>query len=133
MMRDRIAVAADLFLVAVDKNTGRIAGSLNGIATDEYAFRDEFFSDAKQHNPSGENIMILGLSVLPEYRKQGLAKEIMYQYLRRQQENGRRMVVLTCLKNKVKMYEKMGFLNRGLSKSSWGGEAWYEMSCAVNM
>ena len=28
---------------------------------------------------------------------------------------------------KVKMYEKMGFLDRGISGSSWGGEEWHEM------
>ena len=44
-MRERIEVAPDLFLVAVDKETGKIAGFLNGLATDEDSFRDEFFTD----------------------------------------------------------------------------------------
>ena len=37
------------------------------------------------------------------------------------------MLILTCLDGKVKMYEKMGFLDRGISGSSWGGEEWHEM------
>ena len=41
-MAARIAAAQDLFLVAVDRETGKIAGFLNGIATDELRFRDEF-------------------------------------------------------------------------------------------
>lgn len=132
MMKNRIKVAADFFLVAIEKETGKIAGFLNGIATDETVFRDEFFTDAGLHNPKGEAIMILGLDVLPEYRKQGLATEIVNQYFRREQERGRKMVLLTCLDNKVKMYEKMGFRDNGQANSSWGGEAWHEMSCILN-
>lgn len=41
-MIERIKNAPELFLVAVDKETGKIAGSLNGLATDEEIFRDEF-------------------------------------------------------------------------------------------
>ena len=125
-------MAPDLFLVAVDKETGKLAGFLNGLSTDEYSFRDEFFTNAKLYNPAGRNIMLLGLDVLPEYRGQGLAKEIMYQYLRREKERRRQLVLLTCLKAKVKMYEKMGFQNHGIAESSWGGEQWYEMSCVLN-
>ena len=41
-MIERIAVAPDLFLVAIDQETGKLAGFLNGIATDEQYFRDGF-------------------------------------------------------------------------------------------
>lgn len=132
-MRDRIAVAPELFLVAVDKETGRIAGFLNGVSTDEYSFRDEFFTDASLHNSNGKNIMLLGLDVLPEYREQGLGREIVYQYLRREREKCRRAVILTCLKSKVKMYKKMGFIDRGIANSTWGGEEWHEMSCTLGI
>ncbi len=130
-MKDRIAKAPDLFLVAVDKETGKIAGFLNGLATNEYSFRDEFFTDANLHYPDGENIMLLGLDVLPEYRGQGLAREIVYQYMRRERENNRKMLLLTCLKSKVEMYKKFGFSDKGIANSTWGGEEWNEMSCAI--
>lgn len=133
MMRERVAVIPELFLVAVDRETGKIAGFLNGLATDEHNLRDDFFRDAGLHNPAGRNVMLLGLDVLPEYRGQGLARELMYQYLRREQERDRKMVVLTCVKSKVKMYEKMGFTDHGLSQSVWGGEQWNEMSCVLNI
>lgn len=42
-MIERSQEAQELFLVAVDKEKGMIAGFLNGIATDEYRFRDEFY------------------------------------------------------------------------------------------
>ena len=72
-MKDRIEKAPELFLVAVDKETGKIAGFLNGLATKENVFRDEFFTDAGLYDPHGKNVMLLGLDVLPEYRGQGLA------------------------------------------------------------
>ncbi|MEE1314547.1 MAG: GNAT family N-acetyltransferase [Faecalimonas sp.] len=128
MMRDRVALASDFFLVAVDRETGKIAGFLNGIATNEEKFRDEFFVDANLHNPDGRMVMILGLNVLPEYRMQGLAREIMTRYLQREKERGRKRAILTCLDEKIAMYEKMGYQKLGLSASVWGGEVWYDMS-----
>lgn len=133
MMKDRVAAAPELFLVAVDRGNGKLAGFLCGLATDEYTFRDDFFSDTSLYQPEGKNVMLLGLDVLPEYRRQGLARELMYQYLRKEQDRGRKMVILTCLKDKVKMYEKMGFTNRGLSDSTWGNVSWYEMTCVLNI
>lgn len=131
-MKERAVMVSELFLAAVDKETGMIAGFLNGISTNEHSFRDAFFTNVKLHDPAGRNVMVLGLDVLPEYRGQGLAREIMFQYLRREWERDRKMVVLTCLESKVKMYEKMGFHNNGISESSWGGEQWYEMSYVLN-
>lgn len=133
MMLERVAMAPELFLTALDKHTGRMAGFLNGLSTDEFAFRDDFFTNASLHNPKGKNIMLLGLDVLPEYRKQGLARELMYQYLRRERENGRRIILLTCLPSKVKMYRKMGFRDAGIANSGWGGKQWHEMSCVINI
>lgn len=132
-MKERIAKAPELFLVAVDKKTGKLAGSLNGLSTDEDSFRDEFFTNADLYNPDGKNIMILGLSVLPEYRMQGLGRELVFEYLRRERENDRKRVLLTCLKSKVRMYQKMGFIDQGIANSTWGDEEWHEMSCTIGI
>ncbi len=133
MMRERVLTAPELFLVAIDRQSGKIAGFLNGLSTEESVFRDEFFTDAKLYDPAGRNVMLLGLDVLPEYRGQGLARAIMFQYLRRERERGREAAILTCLDSKVKMYEKMGFEDRGIAQSSWGGEQWHEMICKLHM
>jgi ribosomal protein S18 acetylase RimI-like enzyme len=130
-MKERIAKAPELFLVAIDKEAGKLAGFLNGLATDESTFRDEFFTDANLHNPSGKNVMLLGLDVLPEYRRQGIAKELVANYAARESKNGRQTLILTCLKSKVKMYEKMGFTDKGIANSSWGGEEWHEMTLPI--
>ncbi len=132
MMCDRVTVAPELFLVAVDKATGKIAGFLNGLATDENVFRDEFFSDIRLYNPDGAYVMLLGLDVLPEYRGQGLAREIMRQYCQMERRKGRKQLILTCLDSKVEMYEKMGYQDFGIADSSWGGEQWHEMRYELN-
>lgn len=132
MMKERVAAAPEMFLVAIDKESGKIAGFINGLSTDESALRDEFFTNAGLYDPAGKNVMVLGLDVLPEYRGQGLAREIVSRYLAREKEKGRSKVILTCLESKVEMYEKMGFQNDGISGSVWGGEQWYEMSCTLN-
>ncbi len=131
-MIERITAAPDLFLLAIDKASGKIAGFLNGIATDEDAFRDEFFTDARTHKSSGRNVMLLGLDVLPQYRRQGLARELVYCYARREAGNGRKRLVLTCLDSKVDMYIRFGFHDLGQSASSWGGEKWHEMDFLID-
>lgn len=126
-VKEQAAVAPDLFLVAIDKATGEIAGFLNGIATNETEFRDEFFTDKSLHEPEGSNVMLLGLDVVPEYQHHGLGTEIMRQYCMREKARGRKRIVLTCLPRLVGMYTKMGFSDLGMSSSSWGGESWHEM------
>ena len=131
-MRERVAAAPELFLVAIDRQSGKMAGFLNGIATDETKFRDEFFTDASLQNKNGANVMLFGLDVLPEYRGQGLARTLVEKYAQRERENRRERLVLTCLDSKVEMYEKMGFRDLGLANSTWGGESWHEMDLALN-
>ena len=128
-MRERIEKAPELFLVAEEKEGGKIAGFLNGLSTNEETFRDEFFTDADLYEPEGKNVMLRGLDVLPEYRGQGLARELVGQYRMRERKNGRDALILTCLQAKVEMYKRMGFCDRGIANSSWGGEQWHEMSC----
>ena len=130
-MTERIAVTPELFLVAIDNSTGKIAGFFNGIATEEESFRDEFFTDAGLYDPEGRNVMLLGLDVLPDYRLQGLGREIVRRYVRRERGNGRKRLLLTCLPPKVEMYRKMGFCDEGIANSSWGGSQWHEMSYTV--
>ncbi|MBQ6389651.1 MAG: GNAT family N-acetyltransferase [Mogibacterium sp.] len=131
-VREHAYVAPDCFLVAVDRETGLVAGFLYGLATDESAFRDEFFTDVSLHVPDGQNIILLGLDVLPEYQGQGLGRAIMTEYCRREKAKGRSKLILTCLENLVGMYEKFGFVDLGISGSTWGGEEWHEMDLTLN-
>lgn len=122
---ERVAAAPELFLVAVDRNSGRLAGFLNGLATDEAQFRDAFFTDASLYQPAGANVMLLGLDVLPHYRGQGLARALVETYAAR--EADRSALVLTCLEDKVALYLHLGFADEGEADSTWGGEHWHQM------
>lgn len=126
-MTRRILKAREDFFVAVDKQTGRIAGFINGLVTDESKFRDDFFTQEELYDKNGHNIMILGLDVLPAYRRQGLARTIVQKYSELQGARGRNNLILTCLDSKVEMYKKFGFEDLGIADSSWGGEEWHEM------
>lgn len=130
-MLTRIENASEQFLVAVDKTTGKLAGFINGLSTYEDKFRDEFFTDISLYDPKGENVMILGLDVLPEYRNRGLAREIVRNFSIMEKEKGRKTLILTCLDEKVKMYEKLGFRDKGMADSTWGGEEWHEMTYSL--
>lgn len=130
-MLTRIENASEQFLVAVDKTTGKLAGFINGLSTYEDKFRDEFFTDISLYDPKGENVMILGLDVLPEYRNRGLAREIVRNFSIMEKKKGRKTLILTCLDEKVKMYEKLGFSDKGMADSTWGGEEWHEMTYSL--
>ena len=129
IMKERVRLAPELFVVAQETATGKVVGFINAIATDEEHLRDEFFTDTSLHNPKGKYVMILSVAVLSEYRGQGLAKEMMQELLKKQKGMGRTAAVLTCLESKIKLYEKMGYTDLGVSGSEWGGEKWHEMIC----
>lgn len=78
-------------------------------------------------NEACSPVFLLGLDVLPEYRRQGLAREIVRQYHLMAEKNGKKKLILTCLPEKVLMYEKFGFTDNGICVSTWGGEQWHEM------
>lgn len=131
MMYERIQTAPEMLIVAIDKACGKMAGFLSGLSTDEGKFRDEFFSDASLYDPKGKNVMLLGLDVLPMYRRQGLARALVERYQQRAKEQKKSTLFLTCLDEKVAMYEKMGFTDMGESASVWGGEKWHDMKCIL--
>lgn len=132
IMRQRATVAPELFLVAIERSTGKMVGFVDALATNEEHLRDEIYTDISLHDPDGRNAMILGVDVLPDYRKQGIAREMVWEFLRRQEAAGRKRAVLTCVPSKVKMYKKFGFRDRGESESVWGGEKWHEMDQTLN-
>ena len=119
------------FLAAVDRRTGKVAGYLCGISSDEAHFRDEFFTDLSFHDPAAQTVYLLGLDILPEHRGQGLAKELLRIYGIWSQVRGKHRMVLTAHEEKVGMYEKLGFADLGISNSVWGGGIWHEMECGL--
>lgn len=137
MMRERVEKAADSFMIAevsgnvlaVDHLT--VVGFINGIATNDEKFRDDFFTDASLHNPAGKNVMLCGVDVLPAYRNQGLASLMMQAYKADAKKQGRENLLLTNLEEKVPFYKRMGYVDLGQADSTWGGEVWHEMKLVL--
>ncbi len=126
-MTERVQEASDSFMVLEDVENKNIVGFINGIATNEEKFRDEFFTDISTHNCSGVNVMITGVDVRPEYEKRGIAGLMMLEYQFRSKKKGRKKLVLTNLDRLTPFYERMGFVDLGIAESNWGGEEWHEM------
>ena len=106
---------------------GRLISFVNGMVTDEPALRDEMYADAFLHDPTGAWQMIFGVNTLPEYRRRGLAEQVLRRVIADARSQGRRGLVLTCKEALVHYYAKLGFADEGLSDSTHGGVVWHAM------
>ena len=89
--------------------------------------RDEMYADAGFHDENGAWQMIFGVNTLPEYRRRGMAEQVLRQVITDAKAQGRKGCVLTCKDKLLHYYGKLGFVNEGVSQSTHGGVAWYEM------
>ena len=124
--RQRIETFPDSFFVAEDEN-GRIIGFINGCVTDERTIRDEMFEDSGLHRPEGLYQSVFGLDVIPEFRRQGVAADLMNRLMQEAKARGKKGMILTCKYRLIHYYEKFGYRNLGLSASVHGGAVWYDM------
>ena len=127
IMRERVRLASDSFLAAIDRETGKMIGFINALCTNEWSLKDELYTDTTLHDPQGANVMVCSVSVLPDYRLQGIARAMMAEFLNWQKGQGKKLAILTCVPGKVSMYEKFGYTDKGMSDSTWGGEVWHEI------
>ena len=122
----RLKVYPNHFWLLEDER-GRLISFVNGLVTDEPSLRDEMYSDAAFHNEQGAWQMIFGVNTLPEYRRQGLAGQVIRRVIADARAQGRKGCVLTCKEALLHYYETFGFVNEGVSESVHGGVVWYEM------
>ena len=82
-------------------------------------------TENRGHEENGRTIAIHTLGVLPAYKDQGLAKTIMKSYEQRMETSGiADRIALLAHGHLIKMYEGMGFENRGKSDVKFGGGGW---------
>jgi ribosomal protein S18 acetylase RimI-like enzyme len=113
------------FLVA--EFDGRVVGMVNGAATNKDDISDEELKQLIGHDADGRNMVIFALAVLPEFQKQGIAKQLMLKFIEEAKQNKKEKVMLMCKHYLVAYYEGLGFTHAGLSKSTHGGAEWHEM------
>ena len=122
----RLAVYPDHFWLLEDE-IGTLISFVNGLVTNEPVLRDEMYADASFHDENGAWQMIFGVNTLPEYRKQGLAGQVLRRVIEDARKQGRKGCVLTCKETLIHYYETFGFVNEGVSESVHGGVQWYDM------
>ena len=124
--QDRLNHYADHFLLLFDEE--RLVAFVDGFVTDERDLTDEMYARAELHDEEGAWQMIFGLNTVPEYRRKGLAAQLIKSFIADAKEQGRKGVVLTCKDALVDYYSGFGFVNEGRSdKSNHGGAAWNQM------
>lgn len=121
----RINAFSTSFLVA--EQNEQLIGFINGAVINEQSIYDELFADASLHNPLGHYQSIFGLDVLPEFRNQGIAAQLMNHMIDSAKQASRKGLILTCKEQLIHYYEKFGYKNQGVSQSVHGGAIWYDM------
>ena len=90
---------------------GKLIAFVDGFVTDEDDLTDEMYENASMHNENGAWQMIFGVVTRPEYRKHGLAAQLLNRAIADARQQGRKGLVLTCKDKLVHYYAKFGFVN----------------------
>ena len=106
---------------------GRLVSFVDGMVTNRPDLTDEMYADASLHDPAGEWQMIFGVNTLPEFRRRGLAGQLLRRAIADAKAQGRKGLVLTCKDRLVHYYTSFGFVSEGVSGSTHGGVVWYQM------
>ncbi len=106
----------------------RVIGQINSGATDQDDITDEPFKQLIGHVPDGKHLVVFSLSVLPDYRGQGIAACLLRRFVKRAEEDGRKAILLLCKTGLIEYYQRFGFVDRGRSASTHGGADWHEMA-----
>ena len=96
----------------------KLVSFVDGFVTDTPDLTDEMYADASLHDAHGAWQMIFGVNTLPEYRKQGLAGQLLRRAIADAKAQGRRGLVLTCKDRLVHYYAGFGFVSEGVSGST---------------
>ena len=121
----RLTHYADHFWLMLDG--GHLGDFVDGMVTDRADLTDEMYENAALHNEAGAWQMIFGVNTLPDYRRRGLAEQLLRCAIDDARSQGRRGLVLTCKDRLVHYYGKLGFVSEGVSPSTHGGAAWNQM------
>lgn len=115
------------FLVA--EKEGRILGYVEGPVVPQRHLQDQSFTEnVEDHSQkSGGYISVTCLSVAKEAQALGLGKKLLNALKQVALEHEREGINLTCHDYLLPYYEKHGFVNEGLSQSTFAGESWYDM------
>lgn len=124
-LEKRINTFLESFFVA--EIDGKIIGFINGCITNGTVIYDKLYEDSTLHIPDGDYQTIFGLDVIPSYRNQGIAAQLMNYMIEVSRAAGKKGIILTCKEKLIHYYTKFGYNNKGISESVHGGAEWYDM------
>lgn len=106
---------------------GELVGFIDGAAYDRPELPDELYHDTGRLVENGPWQTVFGVNVLPQYRRRGIAGNMVRYYVQESRKRGQDGVVLTCKDYLRPLYEKEGFIWQGISSSTHGGARWNDM------
>lgn len=106
---------------------GKIAGLIDGACSNRKYITDNLYDKDGGFDENGENLLLFGLAVHPDYRHKGIAHKLMKHALSAAKESGKRRVSLTCKERLIPFYESFGYTNHGVSESVKGNVESYDM------
>lgn len=115
-MKERIEKIADTFILAYNEKQQPI-GYIVGPATDERYISDELFDYVHPYKAECKYQTILSLVISPDYKRLGIAGELMHQLALVSKSQNRQFITLTCLKELIPFYEKHGYVLEGIAGS----------------
>ena len=126
----RIMLFPEGFLIAASE--GKIIGLINSASTDKEDITDEELKDMVGHVKDGENMVVFSLAVLPEFRGNGISKQLMARFIEVSKAMKKEKILLICKSELVPYYQNYSFLYGGKSNSKHGGFEWHEMYLLLN-
>lgn len=120
----RLAVFPECFWIL--EEDGSILAFINGMATGLPDLTDEMYDRAEMHDPNGDWLMLFSVVTAPAHRHKGYAQALMERVIA-DSRGCRRGIVLTCKEKLLGFYGQFGYQNEGLSASTHGKAAWYQM------
>ena len=106
---------------------GKIVGLVNGSSSKHRFITDDLYLPEGDFDEDGESLLIYGLAVHPDYRKNGIAHELLSRILCVAKARGKKRASLTCKESLIGFYESFGFRNHGVSESVIGDVVSYDM------
>lgn len=124
--RERFESPAFVCYGAYNEN-GELIGFIDGAAYDKPELPDELYHDTAKLVPGGPWQTVFGVNVLAQYRRRGIAGQMVRHFVEESRKAGQDGVVLTCKDHLRPLYEKVGFIWQGVSSSTHGGAKWNDM------
>ncbi|MCH5184617.1 MAG: GNAT family N-acetyltransferase [Oscillospiraceae bacterium] len=110
---------------------GRIVGLIDGSPSDKKYITDDLYREDGGFDEKGENVLIFGLAVHPDFRNRGIAHKLMKHILSAAKEQGKKRISLTCKESLISFYESFGYKNHGTSESVLGNVKSYDMEIEI--